>query len=188
MDDSGRRASRPTRVVLRREIDRRTALRWLGASSAAVGAGVFLAGCGGSSGTTSTTVASSALQATLAPATKRGGTLTLGVTAGQEESPDPLFAGGEVAQYNGVLCFDRLATLDRNQDGWVLVPRLAESWTISPDAATYTIHVRKGVVFHNGQPLTANDVAFNLRRYLQNGSVLEGPLSLLHPVRRARHR
>jgi peptide/nickel transport system substrate-binding protein len=39
-----------------------------------------------------------------------------------------------------------------------LVPALAESWTISPDSKLYTIRLRRGVKFHNGEELTAEDV------------------------------
>lgn len=42
---------------------------------------------------------------------------------------------------------------------------LAESWTVSPDGRTYEFVVRKGVTFHNGDPLTAADVKFSFERY-----------------------
>jgi peptide/nickel transport system substrate-binding protein len=44
-----------------------------------------------------------------------------------------------------------------------LVPVLAESWEIL-DAQTYKFHLRKGVKFHNGEPFTAEDVVFSLKR------------------------
>lgn len=42
------------------------------------------------------------------------------------------------------------------------IPDLAESWDISKDNLTYTFHLRKGLKFSDGSPLTANDVAFTL--------------------------
>lgn len=47
----------------------------------------------------------------------------------------------------------------------IFTPCVAESWTISPDAKVFEFKLRKGVKFHNGDPLTANDVAFTFRRY-----------------------
>jgi peptide/nickel transport system substrate-binding protein len=42
--------------------------------------------------------------------------------------------------------------------GTDIVPALAETWDASPDAMTYTFHLRQGVKFSNGDVLTANDV------------------------------
>lgn len=42
---------------------------------------------------------------------------------------------------------------------------IAESWEISDDACCYTFHLREGITFHNGTPLTAKDVAFSLDLY-----------------------
>jgi len=42
---------------------------------------------------------------------------------------------------------------------------LAESWTASPDGLVYEFVLRKGVKFHNGDPVTAEDVKFSLERY-----------------------
>jgi peptide/nickel transport system substrate-binding protein len=46
-----------------------------------------------------------------------------------------------------------------------LAPSLAESWTMSKDGLVYEFVVRKGVVFHNGDALTADDVKFSFERY-----------------------
>jgi len=44
-------------------------------------------------------------------------------------------------------------------------PCLAESWNMSPDAKVYEFKLRKGVKFHNGDPMTAEDVIFSFWRY-----------------------
>ena len=44
-------------------------------------------------------------------------------------------------------------------------PSLAESWSESADGLTYEFKLRQGVTFHNGDPLTAEDVKFSLERY-----------------------
>jgi len=50
-----------------------------------------------------------------------------------------------------------------NDEG-VVVPALAESWTISDDGLVYTFKLREDVVFHNGYPFTADDVVFTWER------------------------
>jgi peptide/nickel transport system substrate-binding protein len=57
--------------------------------------------------------------------------------------------------------FSSLVWLD---DEGVVVPALAESWTISDDGLVYTFKLREDVVFHNGYPFTADDVVFTWER------------------------
>jgi peptide/nickel transport system substrate-binding protein len=49
--------------------------------------------------------------------------------------------------------------------GNAMAPSLAESWTVAKDGLSYEFVVRKGVVFQNGDPLTAEDVKFSFERY-----------------------
>jgi peptide/nickel transport system substrate-binding protein len=44
-------------------------------------------------------------------------------------------------------------------------PCLAESWSMSEDGLTYDFTIRKGTKFHNGEPITAEDVKFSYERY-----------------------
>ncbi len=46
-----------------------------------------------------------------------------------------------------------------------MAPSLAESWTVSKDGLSYEFVLRKGVVFHNGDPFAAEDVKFSFERY-----------------------
>ena len=56
--------------------------------------------------------------------------------------------------------------------GGLNTPGLAESWTMSPDGLTYEFLLRKGVKFHNGEPVTAEDVKFTFERY-RGGAVTQ---------------
>src|SRR4029077_12876229 len=51
-------------------------------------------------------------------------------------------------------------------------PSLAESWTASKDGLTYEFVIRKGVKFHNNDPVTAADVKFSFERYKGAGHKL----------------
>jgi peptide/nickel transport system substrate-binding protein len=83
---------------------------------------------------------------------------------GLDEDPvvlDPAQSGnlGE-RQVFAALC-DKL--VDISPDGQ-LVPKLATSWTIAPDGKSITLILRKGVVFHDGEPFNAAAVKFNIER------------------------
>ena len=58
-----------------------------------------------------------------------------------------------LALYNG------LTRLDASR-GYAPVPDLAESWTVSEDGLVYTFKLRSGIKFHDGSPVTADDVLF----------------------------
>jgi peptide/nickel transport system substrate-binding protein len=47
----------------------------------------------------------------------------------------------------------------------IMTPSLAESWTMSKDGLTYEFLIRKNTKFHNGDPVTAEDVKFTFDRY-----------------------
>jgi peptide/nickel transport system substrate-binding protein len=49
--------------------------------------------------------------------------------------------------------------------GNAMAPSLAESWSVSKDGLVYEFVLRQGVRFHNGDPLTAEDVKFSFERY-----------------------
>jgi len=55
--------------------------------------------------------------------------------------------------------------MDKN---WKPQPYLAESWTLSPDNRSITLVLRKNAVFHDGKPITAEDVKFSIETIRDN--------------------
>lgn len=49
-------------------------------------------------------------------------------------------------------------------------PMLASRWSVSPDGRTYTFDLRRDVTFHNGAPLSSDDVVWSLNRYFAPNS------------------
>jgi peptide/nickel transport system substrate-binding protein len=153
-----------------------TRRRLLGAGALAGTA--WLAACGGddsgsSSSTSSATQAPAAGQATgtqAAAAQRSGGTLI--VQQGDLQTVDFHRHTGTMPFPSAICdCPTAIAT-----DGSVK-PMLAESFE-SPDAITYTFTFRRGVTFHNGREMTAEDVKANIERAAATqGAWLKGTLS-----------
>lgn len=79
---------------------------------------------------------------------------------------DPAVGSDNVAELCTNNFYDTLITIDN--DG-AAQPRVAEKWTFDSDSLTYTFTIRKGIKFHNGDELTANDVVFSLNRMITIG-------------------
>ncbi len=83
------------------------------------------------------------------------------------------------ARQLGVHAFETLVTYD---DGFRVIPQLAESWRISDDRLLYTFTLREGVPFHTGEELTAADVVASIERF-RRISPGRGRLRLVSGVR-----
>ena len=67
--------------------------------------------------------------------------------------------------------------------GGLMTPCLAESWSESKDHLTYTFTLRKNAKFHNGDPVTADDVKFSFERYKgASASLLKGKVKEVQAV------
>jgi peptide/nickel transport system substrate-binding protein len=70
------------------------------------------------------------------------------------------FIQGE--SFFGWSLYDPIVTWNEDLD---FVPAIAESWEVSDDGLTWTFHIREGVKFHNGDPLTSADVMFSVEHF-----------------------
>ncbi|MGH7319284.1 MAG: ABC transporter substrate-binding protein [Candidatus Rokuibacteriota bacterium] len=75
--------------------------------------------------------------------------------------------------------YDTLVTVEA-PDFTKIQPKLAEKWDVSKDGTTYTFHLRKGVKFTSGNPLTAHDVRFSFRRLKH---LKDNPSFFMDPVK-----
>ena len=103
-------------------------------------------------------------QSAMADTPKKGGTMVLGLAGGATtDSLDPALA---LAQVAGLILSAWGNTLvgTSPEDGSA-VPELAESWEAQPGAKVWTFTLRKGVQFHNGKEMVADDVVKTLQRH-----------------------
>ncbi len=109
----------------------------------------------------------------------RGGTIRLGMQGGAStDSLDPGLATNRVA---AIVCHLWGETLVWLAPDGSPIPVLAEGWSASPDAKTWTFKIRKGVQFHNGKTLTPEDVVATLERH-SDASAKSGALGVLKGV------
>jgi peptide/nickel transport system substrate-binding protein len=76
---------------------------------------------------------------------------------------DPAETSGIITPY--MLLYALHDSMVKPMPGNPMAPGLAESWSVSPDGLVYEFVLRKGVRFHNGDPVTAEDVKFSFERY-----------------------
>jgi peptide/nickel transport system substrate-binding protein len=91
---------------------------------------------------------------------KRGGTLRVGQMVGRMYDPATYNWNEMSNQTRPMLEYLTMVGPDN-----VVRPMLIESWTPSADLKSWTLHVRRGVMWHNGEELSAEHVAWNIRRW-----------------------
>ena len=91
------------------------------------------------------------------PNPKTGGVLRYGIT--MRPPHFDVHQSGTINNLGSQGCmFDNLIRRDPRDSGRTIIPDLAHSWEIAKDGKTYTFFLRKGVLFHDGAELTAEDV------------------------------
>ena len=153
--------------VLKLRYSRRDVLKGALAGGAIVTGGALLAACGPG--------LSSAI-GVASPTPKKGGNMRVAILGGSPS--DTLDANGEVVQPDAIrvmALYNSLVRLDTNAK---VVMDLAESIVPNADASVWTIHLKKGITFHNGKDLTADDVIFTFRRIANPSSPMVGATGL----------
>ncbi|AWL42225.1 MULTISPECIES: ABC transporter substrate-binding protein [Streptomyces] len=133
----------------------RRQLLWAGTG---IGAAGLLAACGGGNEDSKATAGSGG-----AGEPRSGGTLRVGALGHASAiTRDPHGTQANESDYLILaLVFDTLTVPGAEEN---TAPRLAASWESSKDLKTWTFEIAKGAVFHDGSPVTAEDVVWSLKR------------------------
>ena len=100
----------------------------------------------------------------LAATPKKGGTARVALNLhGPDDQMDPIVFTSGIDYTRGRATYNGLIQI---RDNMALAPELAEEWSPNADATEYTFKIRKGVEFHDGSPLTADDVVWSMNRHL----------------------
>ena len=87
--------------------------------------------------------------------------ITIGIPQDLEETLDPHEA---MAAGTREILFNIYEGLVKPNSNGELIPAVADDFSVSEDGLTYTFHLRKGVKFHNGKDVTAEDVLYSIGR------------------------
>ncbi len=87
---------------------------------------------------------------------------------------DPIWTTAYMSRNHGYMIYDTLFGTDEKSQ---IKPQMVESWTESPDHRLWTFKLRKGLEFHDGKPVTGEDVVASISRWSKRdtmGQVLAG--------------
>jgi peptide/nickel transport system substrate-binding protein len=151
-------------------LSRRELLKSTGVSGLTIGAAALLASC-------STSPTSQATRTLQTP--RRGGRLLAAFSGGTSaDTLNPVRALSQPDFARSYQLYDELLAFDRY---CVERPALAVEVTPNSTATEWVIRLRDGVTFHNGKPLTADDVIYTLQ-YILNPTSLAAGASALAPI------
>ena len=75
---------------------------------------------------------------------------------------DPIITTAYIARNHGYMIYDTLFAVDEKFD---VKPQMVKDWKVSDDKLTYTFTLRDGLRFHDGKPVTGEDVVASLQRW-----------------------
>ncbi len=100
---------------------------------------------------------------TAAEEPKKGGTLKF-VPHADLKVIDPIWTTAYITRNHGYMIYDVLFALDKDLK---VQPQMVDTWEVSTDQLQYTFTLRDGLKWHDGQPVTSEDVVASIKRWGQ---------------------
>ncbi|WP_138465712.1 ABC transporter substrate-binding protein [Poseidonocella sp. HB161398] len=107
-----------------------------------------------------------------------GGTLRAGILGASSNTNDPALRQDEFGVMAAYTTFNHLVEITADK---TLAPELAESWEAAPGAKEWVFNIRKGVEFHDGRSLSADDVIYSINRH-RGAASQSGAKALMAPI------
>ncbi|MBI2764906.1 MAG: ABC transporter substrate-binding protein [Chloroflexi bacterium] len=167
-----------------------TRRRFIGTAGAAAAGATALAtvGCGDDDEASTPTASGTASTAGTASATATGAASSPTSTApkgairfaigDQPENYSGIRQSGGASFFFTTNVFENLTGIDAQGK---LIPAAASKWEVAPDFSKVTFTLRSGMTFHNGTPVTSEDVAYSINTY-KAVSVFKGNLAFIDKV------
>src|SRR3954452_23624952 len=81
---------------------------------------------------------------------------------------DPVWSGAYITRNHGYMLWDTLFAMDEHLQ---VKPQMVDKWEQSADGLTWTFTLRDGLEFHDGAPVTSEDVIASLKRWASRDSM-----------------
>ena len=139
----------------------------------------MLTGCGGNSGeNTASGEADGEEQAATPEGIKTGGTIIIGQSA-EPITLNPNGRTDDAIQVVAQNVFSRLLKTNNNEE---IILDLATGYTVSEDGLTYTFTLPENVNFHDGEPMTSDDVKFTFETIIEQQCFASSSLASLESI------
>lgn len=119
--------------------------------------------------------------ASAAAAQDRKGTLVVVIDSLAAQNLDPILETRPGHAHYHAPMYDALVGFNLELGG--IGPGVAERWEISEDGQSWTFYLRKGLAFHNGDPITAEDVEFSIERIRSKDSITAQTAALRRQIK-----
>lgn len=123
-----------------------------------------------------------ALAGTAGAAEKQQGTLIIALDTLGAQSMDPIQEGRSAHAHYQAPIYDGILGFNAEKGG--AGPGVAERWELAKDGLSWIFHIRKGMKWHNGDPVTAHDVKFSLERTMSKESLASRAAAVRRDVAR----
>lgn len=145
----------------------------------------LLSGCGAASGETSgetagTTESTASGSAGSAETEGTSGGTVVMARGSDSESLDPVMTASNVDIWILNMVVEGL--VGSSDDGKEIIPAVSDSWEMSEDGLTYTFHIRDGIQFSTGDPVTAEDIVYSLTRAKEADGPWAGMLDMMESI------